>query len=407
MIKTRDEYLKLHWSPYPAMPEGALFSGRLQNQYIGDKSIQGLFMLETDLNLQKFNATEILKEGDLVAILPQSKVVLLAPNLTDRKPESSHWPQYLEWSQFLDFVYQYFRENEFTCAHTPILVKCPGTEPSIEVFETQFKIGSKTKKLYLPTSPEINLKKLLSQGALNIFEIAHVFRNGEMTERHSPEFLMLEWYRAFANLNCIKTDVVKLVDYLAESLLKPKPAKIVTYSMAELFKMHCDFELKPDTSINELKTLATQLNIDVSAATTIDDYFYLIYIERIEHKWPDEALVFVEKYPPYQAALARIDAEGWAERFEVYWQGFEIGNAFHELNDPTLQRQRSQEDLEKKLILNKKEISLDPAFFEALDYGLPPSAGIAIGLERLYMALCQIKDISQINRIYKLWQNAD
>jgi lysyl-tRNA synthetase class 2 len=230
--------------------------------------------------------------------------------------------------------------------------------------------------------------------------MAPVFRNGERTERHNPEFLMLEWYRSFSNLSKIKMDVLELVEILAGQLKVPAPAGVLHLSVAELFKKYCDFELKPDTTQEDLRSLAKELNVDVSAAVTIDDYFYLIFLEKFENKWPQDHLVFVEKYPPYQAALARIGADGWAERFEFYWKGFELGNAFHELNDPVLQKERAMQDLLQKKLLGKKNIDLDESFFSALSFGMPPSAGIAVGLERLFMALKDIKDIAVINRVY-------
>jgi lysyl-tRNA synthetase class 2 len=119
-------------------------------------------------------------------------------------------------------------------------------------------------------------------------------------------------------------------------------------------------------------------------------------MEKIENQWPKDRLVFVEKYPPYQAALARVGSDGWAERFEAYWQGLELANAFHELNNPVLQRERAEDDLKKKQQLGKKPIELDAEFFAALDYGLPPAAGIALGLERLYMALYRLPDIKRV-----------
>ena len=119
-------------------------------------------------------------------------------------------------------------------------------------------------------------------------------------------------------------------------------------------------------------------------------------MEKIENKWPQDRLVFVEKYPPYQAALARIDKDGWAERFEVYWKGLELANAFHELNNPKIQRERANDDLEKKKQLGKKSVTLDEEFFQSLEYGMPPSAGIALGVERLYMALKNVKSIDSL-----------
>ena len=401
MSKTRDEYLQNHWTRYPEMPARALRWGRVQQHYLGTHSIAEFDLVNLNSNEFVIKAKEVLIEGDFIALMPNNQVVLLAPNLTSREAKSASWPEHKIWQSFIAKIRQNLNEKSFVEVKTPTLVACPGTEPSLEVFETEFKLDSKTFKYYLPTSPELNLKKLLAEGAEKIYEIAPVFRNGEKTNRHEPEFLMLEWYRAFANLNRIKMDVMELVEILADHLKVEKPAGILTFTVPDLFKTYCQFDLKPNTTAEELKALAQKLNVDVSAASCIDDYFYLIFMEKIENKWPLDQLVFVEKYPPYQAALARVGQDGWAERFEFYWRGYEIGNAFHELNDPVVQRQRALEDLEKKKQMGKKDVSLDETFFQALQFGLPPSSGIAVGLERLYMALRQVSDISSINKIYR------
>lgn len=405
MNDVRDEYLQKHWSAYPEMPFGALKWGRVELNNINNMQIclgaQNLteWCFKDALSIK---AGAILKEGDLVCLLPDNQVVLLAPNLTARSARSEQWPEHKKWPEFLVQIRSFFIGKHFQDVKTPVLVSCPGTEPSLEVFETFFKLGSKTTKYFLPTSPELNLKKLLVEGAEKIFEIASVFRNGEKTSRHEPEFTMLEWYRAFAGLSAIKTDVIELVETMADNLKVARPAAAVTFTISELFKKYCDFDFKPTTSSDELKKLAEKLKVDVRAATCIDDYFYLIFMDKIENKWPPDRLVFVEKYPPYQAALARIGADGWAERFEVYWRGFELGNAFHELNDPKLQKQRALEDLQKKKTLGKGAINLDEHFFSALEFGLPPSAGVAMGLERLYLALSQKTEISDLKRIYNV-----
>jgi lysyl-tRNA synthetase class 2 len=250
---------------------------------------------------------------------------------------------------------------------------------SLEPFETEFILGSSQTKLFLPTSPELNLKKLLAEGADRIFEIAPVFRNNESTERHSHEFTMLEWYRSFAHLSTIKLDTIELIEFAADLLKVERPKEVLSFNVAELFKLHCQFDLTPQTSLEELRELAKKLKVDVQSAQSIDDYFYLIFIEKIENRWPQDRLVFVEKYPPYQAALARIGADGWAERFEVYWKGLELANAFHELNNPEVQRARAEEDLRKKTSAGRK----------------------AVGLERLYMALTDTQNISEFKQIFE------
>ncbi|MFZ3230777.1 MAG: EF-P lysine aminoacylase EpmA [Pseudobdellovibrio sp.] len=392
MSKRRDEYLQNHWLKYPEMPRGTLRYGRVQQTRLGVQILTDWVFKDA----ADFKAGDVLIDGDLVALFPSNQLILLTANLTNKVPKSDKWPEQKKWFDYLVAIRTFFKEKRFQDVKTATLVICPGTEPSIDIFETQFELGSKSIKYFLPTSPELNLKKLLSEGAERIFEIASVFRNNELTERHSPEFTMLEWYRAFANLSAIKMDMIELVEYLADQLKVERPLEVLNFTMADLFKKYCNFDFKPTTTLEELRKLASDLQVDVQSATTIDDYFYLIYMEKIENKWPLDRLVFVEKYPPYQAALARIGADGWAERFEVYWNGLELANAFHELNNPTLQRERADDDLTKKKVLGKKEIQLDQDFFAALDYGLPPSAGIAVGLERLFMALNRMTKITQI-----------
>lgn len=385
----RSDYLEKIWKRYPEMPRGVLRYGRIEKYRLGVQVLSDWFMYDSP----ELKVTEVLIDGDLVAIMPQNRLLLLAPNLVGRSPRSEKWSRQKQYFDYLSLVRQFFSEKRFQEVKTSTLVACPGTEPTLEVFETEFFNGNKTHKYYLPTSPELNLKKLLSEGAERIYEIASVFRNSEYTERHRPEFTMLEWYRAFNNLQSIKMDTIELVEFLCEKLKIERPLEILTFSIAELFKKHCQFEFSPRTTIGELQSLAQKLNVDVASAESIDDYFYLIFMDKIENQLPSDRLVFVEKYPPYQAALARISTDGWAERFEVYWHGLELGNAFHELNDPEIQRLRSQEDLQKKAKAGHRPISLDEEFFSALEFGLPPSAGIAVGLERLFMALYKLKNI--------------
>ncbi|WP_413585253.1 EF-P lysine aminoacylase EpmA [Bdellovibrio sp. HCB274] len=389
-----------HWSAYPAMPAEAKAAGRiyrierengeLELTLIRDQSEQIISFEKAPKN------TEFLIEGDIVAIVSATEVILLAPNKSELPKRTFNKDILEKWNRYVEEVRHFFRRQGFLEVKTPSLVVCPGTEPALDVFATELKVGSRKEKLYLPTSPELHLKKALALGAEKIFEIAPCFRNGEVTERHQPEFSMLEWYRAYDNLTSIKQDVINLVQHLVKVLKFQPPRQILSYSVAELFKIHCGFDLTPETTKAELKDLAHKLSVDVHSAESIDDYFFLIFMDKIESQLHGEDLIFVEKYPPYQAALARLTNDGWGDRFEAYWQGLELCNAFHELNDPLIQRQRSEEDLQKKQESHKEMISLDAEFFQCLDAGLPPSGGIALGVERLFMALHGIKKISDI-----------
>lgn len=381
------------------MPEDYLAAGRVRAIEIIDS--RAFLVLEREGELFEFfdlpapSWAEALQEGDLLVLITESKWLLLAPSLKS-SPRVFPLETQKAWNEFLRLTRDYFSQKKFLELKTPTLVPCPGTEPSLDVFKTTIKIGSHTKTLYLPTSPELHLKKALAMGAERVFEIAPCFRNGELTERHQPEFLMLEWYRAFSDLNEIKQDVLGVVNHLCSKMQVSRPAKVRSYTVADLFHIHCGFLLKPDTSEEELRTLAQQIGVDVRAAESIDDVFFLIFTEKIESQFAPEELIFVEAYPPYQAALARVTADGWGDRFEFYWRGLELGNAFNELNDPQVQRTRSREDLEKKKLAGKEAIVLDEEFFGFLDVGMPPSGGIAVGLERLFMALTQISEISEV-----------
>lgn len=387
------------------MPENVKAAGRI---YRIDTDGPGWKLtLQREGKFQKIEFTtppphaEYLQEGDIVAVISANEILLLAPQKEPLPPRTFHEETLRTWNRYLQGVRDFFNSREFLEVKTPSLVVCPGTEPTLDVFSTDLKIGSAVRKLYLPTSPELHLKKALALGAEKIFELAPCYRNGELTERHQPEFMMLEWYRAYDNLNTIKKDVQDLVHSLCALLDVMPPQSVQSYSVAELFKLHCGFELRTDTTKEELKALAARLNVDVHSAESIDDYFFLIFMEKIEPKLSPEDLIFVEKYPPYQAALARLTADGWGDRFEVYWKGYELANAFHELNHPEIQRLRSAEDIEKKKDLHKEVVALDNEFFQCLEAGMPPSGGIALGLERLFMALFGKHRISDL-RLFPL-----
>lgn len=382
------------------MPESAQAAGRIYQIERDGEALKLVLHRDSQTHKIQFEKapkhSEFLIEGDIVAVVSASEVVLLAPQKKSLPNRSYNKEVTQKWGTYLQSLREFFVSQGFVELKTPSLVVCPGTEPSLDVFSTNLKVGSRQQKLFLPTSPELHLKKALALGAEKIFELAPCFRNGEVTERHQPEFLMLEWYRAYASLSLIKGDTVKLVNHLAQAMKVAGPAKVTSYSVAELFRIHCGFELKPDTSKAELKALAEKIGVDVRSAESIDDYFFLIFMDKIESQLPSEELVFVEKYPPYQAALARLTSDGWGDRFEAYWKGMELCNAFHELNDPTIQRLRSEEDLQKKSEMHKEPVALDEEFFQCLEAGLPPSGGIALGVERLFMALQGLHSISSL-----------
>lgn len=379
------------WQRYPSVPASHTVKGRVE-------AVDGV-SLQLQGQPQKWVLPaewgEILRPGDWISALPHAEslkeICLLAPFLGLGEEFSSQGlelrQQHQHFQNYLGLVADFFRNRGLQRVSTPTLVVCPGTEPYLDVFSTEYVEGRHRQQFFLPTSPELSLKKLLAQGVGDLFEIRPCFRNGEKTPLHRPEFWMLEWYRNFANLEVIKQDFIDLVDNLVEKVGNSKPKRVVSRSMQDLFREFCDYDLQPDTTAADLQELCRRLGVHTGSASSYDDLFFMLVLEKIEPRLDPEAVTFVEKYPPSQAALARLTADGWGDRFEIYWQGMELANAFHELNDPTVQRQRFQEDLAKKSELGKQPVPLDEEFLKYLEHGMPPSSGIALGLERLYMAL--------------------
>jgi lysyl-tRNA synthetase class 2 len=420
----RKFYLEHFWSPYPVPVAGGIcgrliadrslpaFQCEAGNKLVGSSLLFEFTNQAGEKILQKLNfenliwyesrgqseitPIEVLTAGDWVQIQTEltSRVLLLAPCLKPFMLGITNQRLYRDWLGFLNQVQQFFCEQRFDEIKTPTLVVCPGTEPFLEPFVTEFKFGKEVEKYFLPTSPELSLKKCLARGWVNIFEIRSCFRNGERSPLHLAEFSMLEWYRSFANLGQIKTDICNLLEKL--NFPNWQNSTLVTLTMADLFKKYLQFDLQPDTTVGELVVLAKQLNLPVDSEWDFDDTFYLLYVDKIEPELKAYEFLIIEKYPPSQAALARLTDDGWGDRFEFYISGVEIANAFFELNDPVIQRQRFQEDLVKKRRYGKTEIPLDESFLLHLEQGMPPSAGIALGLERLFMKLYGVKDINQI-----------
>lgn len=449
MNTTRQEYLKTEWNQYPFL-EAKVFTVRdflkhFAKANTGEKKLKTddfwmagrIFKGEANVGVhysiesqdesltldltpncklsEKFSNDQILSTGDHVLIkgfwnevqvegfevrvktIRAHHIQLLAPSHEPFYLENFNYKRSKQWQLFLKLVRKTFDVLDFTEVHTPSLLKAPGTEPFLDFFKTDLKINKSKETYYLPTSPELHLKKMISAGWCRIFEIKKCFRNNEVSEHHQPEFWMLEWYRAYSPFDVLIKDIQGILNYL--KLHWPHPIvghgalKVTTVS--ELFQEFCEFELTPKTTRDELISLAKKLAIPVSADDSWNDIFFRIFLEKIELTLGYDAPTIVKNYPPSQAALARINPDGWADRFELYWKGLEIANAFHELNDPEEQLRRFNEEIAYRKKHSGEEIPIDEEFMSALRAGLPPTAGIALGLDRLFMALVDLKDISK------------
>jgi lysyl-tRNA synthetase class 2 len=295
-------------------------------------------------------------------------------------------------------VENFFLAHGFVEIQTPTLVPSPGSEPFLDPFVVELQHEGQTHKKFLPTSPELHLKKALCLGWERIFEVRPCFRNGEWGNHHRPEFIMLEWYRAYENLDRILSDCQHLFSWVARSLGLPPPDPFENLTLQEAFLKYVDpnFLLTPHTCRKDLAALASRLCIETEPSDDFDDIFFRLFLEKIEPHLSGPIPIVLRNYPPSQAALSRKTVEGWADRFEIYWQGYEIANAFHELNDPFEQCQRLEKDNKKKNSLGKPIVPIDQEFIQGLMSGMPPSGGIALGLERLFLAFHPKLEIGQL-----------
>jgi lysyl-tRNA synthetase class 2 len=264
----------------------------------------------------------------------------------------------------------------------------------------------------LPTSPEFAMKRLLVGGLPRIYQIASAFRNEPRSPQHSPEFTMLEFYRAFAGEEQCMREVERWLETLAlriyGSTQIPYQGRVLNVAtpwprltVRELFLEHADVDLER----TDLHKECLRLGLSPSSSDTWDDLYHRIWLERVERKLPFDRAVFVTRYPASQAALAERDGF-WARRFELYLGGMELGNGFQELTDPAEQRARFAADMDLRERVYGTEFPktpLDEEFLEALEEGMPPSSGIAIGMDRVVMLFANETEIDRTIAVPAHW----
>jgi len=298
-----------------------------------------------------------------------------------------------------------FEARGFLEVETPALQVSPGIEPHLMAFATDLEPadGGPARRLYLHTSPEFAMKKLLVAGEPRIFQLARVFRNRERSDTHHPEFTMAEWYRAGGGLDDLMDDCEALLraaakaagreGLVARGLKVPLDEPFERLSVAEAFLMHAGVDLMATIddplapSAGALRREAAEIGISTSDGDSWEDIFFKISLDRIEPNLGVAKPTFLTDWPISMAALSRPnpDDPNVAERFELYVNGVELANAFGELTDAAEQRRRFEADCAAKERLYGFRYPVDEDFLAALDWGLPPSAGIALGIDRLVM----------------------
>ena len=295
----------------------------------------------------------------------------------------------------LQKIRQFFAQREVLEVDTPVLSHASVTDAHLHSFCTQFThpFSPQASTLYLQTSPEFAMKRLLCAGSGAIYQICKSFRNEEVGRFHNPEFTMLEWYRPGFDHLQLMTEI----DELIQMVVGCDSAERVTYQ--DVFKQYLGY-CPLTATLTDIKTLASQYGYAEIAANENekDTLLMLLFSQHVEPKIGQDRPCFVMNFPASQAALARINPTNplVAERFELYFKGIELANGFHELTDGPEQLRRFEQDNVKRQHMGLEIMPIDHNFIAAIDYGLPACAGVAVGIDRLLMLALNYSEIDQV-----------
>ena len=360
-----------------------------------------------------------IKAGDIVelygivveGIIDAIQVRLLAPS-------SAVWHQG-DWSRFhanglwanmrvraavLDAVRDFFKDAGFLAVETPTLARASAQEEHIQLFATEYQGDKAQKQFYLAPSPELYMKRLLGVGFEQIYQISRSYRNGELGPQHNPEFTLIEWYRAYASYEEIMADVENLASHVAKSVLgrssvvragreidlQPPWERL---SVRDAFARWAAVDLDACTDAESLFRRARALGYgSARREDSWEDLYHKILLERVEPELTKLGAVHLFDYPRQLAALAKLKEgdSAVAERTEAYLGGVELSNGYTELNDPTQQRERFARGA------RPGGAPADEAFLAAMERGIPPAGGVALGLDRLVMIVAGASCLGEV-----------
>lgn len=301
----------------------------------------------------------------------------------------------LKRAAILADIRRFFADRGVLEVETPAMSQATVTDVHLVPFQTQF-VGPNAADgmtLYMMTSPEYHMKRLLAAGSGPIYQLGRAFRNEEAGRHHNPEFTMLEWYRPHYDMYRLMNEV----DDLLQQVLDCDSAETLSYQQA--FQRHLEIDpLSADKA--QLREAAAKLDLSNIADTEEDrdTLLQLLFTFGVEPHIGREKPAFVYHFPASQAALAEISTEDHrvAERFEVYFKGIELANGFRELTDSNEQRQRFEQDNRKRAARGLPQQPIDYHLLDALSHGMPECAGVALGVDRLVMLALGAESLSEV-----------
>lgn len=286
-------------------------------------------------------------------------------------------------------IREFFAVRKVLEVETPIINACTVTDPHID----SISVNNNPHRTYLHTSPEYAMKRLVAFFKRDIYQLCKVFRAEELGKYHHTEFTMLEWYRIAWSYRDLMQEVDELVQALIQDRIKLSQTQFVTYQ--NIFNDYCG--LDPGQAEQQDYMYACEsADLSLRVKLSNQEYQQLLLDQAIAPQLPKDRLTFIYDFPVQQAALAEINHAGVAERFELYLGNVELANGFQELADPQEQVQRFAADNHKRQQYGKDKIELDTQFIAALETGLPESAGVALGIDRLLMLILGAKEIKDV-----------
>ena len=308
---------------------------------------------------------------------------------------SASIPNLLKRAAKIAEIRRFFADRGVLEVETPCMSQATVTDVHLFPFETRF-VGpghSPGMDLYLMTSPEYHMKRLLVAGCGPVFQLCRSFRNEEMGRHHNPEFTMLEWYRPHYDMYRLMNEV----DDLLQQVLECPAAESLSYQQA--FQRHLEIDpLSADKQ--QLRDAAAKLDLSniADSEEDRDTLLQLLFTMGVEPHIGKDRPAFVYHFPASQASLAQISTEDHrvAERFEVYFKGLELANGFHELTDAREQQQRFEQDNRKRAARGLPQHPIDVNLLEALKVGMPDCSGVALGVDRLIMLALGAESLSEV-----------
>ncbi len=293
----------------------------------------------------------------------------------------------------LAHVRAFFAQREVVEVDCPALTKNAPVDEHTDVMSVSVASG---EKRYLHTSPEYGMKRLLAAGCGDIYQMSHVFREGESGHLHNPEFMMVEWYRLGMPFEHFIEETLNFL----RLFLKDLPAQCQSYR--ELLKAHTGIDYLKANKEDLLEVLNSR-QIKLSSEWDFDGLLQLILSTFIEPSLGEHSLFVITDFPASQAALSQVK-NGVAERFEVYHKGIELANGYHELADAEEQRKRFIDANAKRIRNGKNPLPIDDYLIDALAQGFPDCCGVAAGFDRLFMLMQKEKTVEAV--LPFSWNNA-